>query len=277
MLPSGGGPSKVTTENFTAGNIKTGVTIIVKYRGKDLYKVLGTFTNDANATAADILNTKTAYVNGNKVTGSMPNIGAVSQSLAINGTYNVPKGYHNGSGRVTQSIPTQGAKTITPNTGDQRVTAGRYLTGDITVKGDGNLVAGNIKSGISIFGVWGNVVSGRYAVASVGYGRVLSWEVGDENHPYLQVAGSSGWADSAYGVLGQTGIHGYGFISESAIKWQCTKAGNYTIQPYGQGTMNKQGDQYISSGEWITMQFAETGDIYWRDTKSGGFCIWYRP
>ena len=156
MLPSGGGPSKVTTENFTAGNIKTGVTIIVKYRGKDLYKVLGTFTNDANATAADILNTKTAYVNGNKVTGSMPNIGAVSQSLAINGTYNVPKGYHNGSGRVTQSIPTQGAKTITPNTRDQRVTAGRYLTGDITVKGDGNLVAGNIKSGVSIFGVWGS-------------------------------------------------------------------------------------------------------------------------
>ena len=37
------------------------------------------------------------------------------------GTYNVPKGYHNGSGRVTQSIPTQGAQTITPNTGDQRV------------------------------------------------------------------------------------------------------------------------------------------------------------
>ena len=78
------------------------------------------------------------------------------------GTYNVPKGYHNGSGRVTQSIPTQGAKTITPNTRDQRVTAGRYLTGDITVKGDGNLVAGNIKSGVSIFGVWGNIESHKY-------------------------------------------------------------------------------------------------------------------
>ena len=75
------------------------------------------------------------------------------------GTYNVPKGYHDGNGRVTQSIPTQGAQTITPGTGDQRVTAGRYLTGDITVKGDGNLVSGNIKSGVSIFGVSGSIES----------------------------------------------------------------------------------------------------------------------
>ena len=35
-------------------------------------------TSDANASASEILLNKTAYVNGNKITGTMPNRGAVS-------------------------------------------------------------------------------------------------------------------------------------------------------------------------------------------------------
>jgi hypothetical protein len=35
--------------------------------------MVGTFTSDANATAAQILNGQTAYANGNKITGTMPN------------------------------------------------------------------------------------------------------------------------------------------------------------------------------------------------------------
>ena len=44
-----------------------------------------------------------------------------------------------------------------PGTADQTaVSAGRYTTGNVTVQGDANLVAGNIKNGISIFGVAGS-------------------------------------------------------------------------------------------------------------------------
>ncbi len=51
-----------TIENLSAENIKVGVTIL---------GVTGTFTADADATAADIANGKTAYVNGVKITGTV--------------------------------------------------------------------------------------------------------------------------------------------------------------------------------------------------------------
>lgn len=79
-------------------------------------------TSDATATAADILKDKTAYVNGQKVTGTITSINA---------------------------------QTITPTTTDQTVNGNVFLTGAITVAGDVNLLAENIKSGVTIFGVTG--------------------------------------------------------------------------------------------------------------------------
>ena len=57
---------------------------------------------------------------------------------------------------ATKQLTTKGAATITPGTSDQTIASGTYLTGAQTVKGDANLVAGNIKSGVSIFGVAGS-------------------------------------------------------------------------------------------------------------------------
>lgn len=72
-------------------------------------------TSDGTATAAEILNTKTAYVNGVKVTGNMPNRGAVSGTISTkSGTYTVQNGYHDGSGTVGISS-TEQAKIIDSN------------------------------------------------------------------------------------------------------------------------------------------------------------------
>ena len=85
-------------------------------------------TTDATAGVAEILSGRTAYVNAQKLTGTMPNRGAVSGTISTAaGTYAIPNGYHDGSGSVSIDA-TEQAK----------------------------LIPANIKSGIDILGVQGS-------------------------------------------------------------------------------------------------------------------------
>lgn len=103
--------------DLVASNIKKDV---------EIFGITGTYegtdTSDATATAADILTGKTAYVNGEKLTGT---------------------------------IPTYGAHTYTPTTENQYFEPGSYITGVQCIKGDANLLPGNIRKGVSIFNVEG--------------------------------------------------------------------------------------------------------------------------
>lgn len=72
-------------------------------------------TSDADATAGEILNTKTAYVNGVKLTGNMPNRGAVTGTITTKAQeYSIQNGYHDGSGKVSIDA-TEQAKIISSN------------------------------------------------------------------------------------------------------------------------------------------------------------------
>lgn len=87
--------------------------------------------SSVTATAADVLASKVIVVaTGESVTGTMPNIGAVSKTLDTssgNQTYTVPKGYHSGSGTVKITLET---KSITPTKGTQEATpaSGKVLS-----------------------------------------------------------------------------------------------------------------------------------------------------
>lgn len=85
-------------------------------------------TSDGTAIADEVLSGKTAYVNGQKITGSMTNRGGVTGKIETKaGEYTIPAGYHDGSGKVSIDS-TEQAK----------------------------LIAENIKSGVMILGVTGS-------------------------------------------------------------------------------------------------------------------------
>lgn len=89
----------------------------------------------------------------------------ITLSKSVSVTPTVTAGYvasgtaGNSSVSLTASITTKGAATFTPSTSDQTIASGTYLTGAQTISGDTNLVASNIKSGVSIFGVNGALTS----------------------------------------------------------------------------------------------------------------------
>lgn len=88
--------------------------------GKDGEKITGTCTydadtSDADASASEILLNKTAYVNGNKLTGTMPNNGGTGGTISSLATpYTIPQGYSDGSATVGVDN-TEAAKIIPEN------------------------------------------------------------------------------------------------------------------------------------------------------------------
>ena len=85
-------------------------------------------TSDDTVAAAEMLVGKTAHARGVKITGTMPNNGAVSGSIATKDEqYTIPQGFHDGSGKV-----------------------------GIASAEKAKLIPGNIKSGVEVLGVTGS-------------------------------------------------------------------------------------------------------------------------
>lgn len=106
----------LTADTLTASKLLTGYT--AHDRHGDSITGNCTFdsdTTDADATDATILSGKTAYVNKNKITGSMPNRGAVTITIDdVDDEITITNGYHDGSG-VAKIDATEKAKIIAGN------------------------------------------------------------------------------------------------------------------------------------------------------------------
>lgn len=92
--------------------------------------------------------------------------GAWTSRLGINGKVMIPEGYHNGNGYVDQSVATMEGQTATPDKSAKTIeTAGKYLTGDITVAkipNQKNASSKAVSSGVNSQGLFYYIPEGYY-------------------------------------------------------------------------------------------------------------------
>lgn len=264
--------TKTVTANGTvtpsSGKYLKKVTVNVPAGGVD--------TSDATATAEDIAKDKTAYINGGKVNGALPDYlsdegatfaanytqvsdyndstflcrgsnsgdkilrdgayanvyvrknvfgNATAEDVAEGKTFTSTAGLK-ATGTAKASAPTLQAKTVTPSSAEQTVTPDSGYDGlsSVTVEGDANLVPGNIKSGVSIFGVIGtyegsggsgggiqaqHITSGNETITISGTGTVKVWGYGHKSGGYMGTQYSfvgDGYYSGGYGTPRKTSV-----------------------------------------------------------------------
>lgn len=122
----------LTADSVTPDKLAKGITA----HDKTGAPITGTSTKDVDSTdatvaVAEMLEGKTAYARGAKLTGTMPNNGAVAGKITQkDGKYTIPMGFHDGSGSAAID-ETEQAK----------------------------LVPANIREGVTILGVEGSMSS----------------------------------------------------------------------------------------------------------------------
>nr|WP_321022997.1 phage tail protein [Clostridium neonatale] len=161
----------------TAPNIKAGKAYTVWYNSvSDCFFLQASAEGDA--TVAQVLAGAIFSTDDDTgLVGVMPNNTGTNKALALNETWVIPKGYHDGNGRVTQNIPNNGAINANLNCGQSKsLPAGYTSGGTITANSlasqtpanataaqilagytawvNGNLINGNAQQKQSASGVW---------------------------------------------------------------------------------------------------------------------------
>ena len=107
-------------------------------QGKVVAPSAGEDSTETTATSADLLEGKTARSKGEEITGGMTDNGAIKKVLGYDEEFVIPKGYHNGEGKVL--APTKG-----DDTSDATLSNEMQLQEGITAYSKGKKFIGKLK------------------------------------------------------------------------------------------------------------------------------------
>lgn len=191
--------------DLAPGNVRSGVTVFGINGDPNVVN-----TSSGDAVEGELLNGKKAWVGGSEVTGTMTNVGQ---------------------------------QTIIPTTTNQAITQG-YHNGTGSAEGDADLVSGNIRQSMSIFGV-----SGDPNVANTSSGNATAGEILDTKVAWVDGSEVSG------SILTRTLLAGNTTVSEGFYNATTLDAVDSDLAPAN-----------IKSGMTI---FGVGGDVNVVDTSSG--------
>lgn len=146
------------------GTIATKTGADLSASGDTVTVPAGYYASNATKAVSAGSATAPATISGTSATLST-GTNTLTLSKTISVTPSVTAGYVSGGTAgnstvsLTASVSTKAAATITPGTSNQTIASGTYLTGAQTISGDADLVAANIKSGVTIFGVAGSLTA----------------------------------------------------------------------------------------------------------------------
>ena len=169
-------PTVTNSAGYISGGTHTGtaVTVSASELVSGTYSVTGSGTanvtnyasisvpsGSATTPATTVTATPSISVNSSGlITATVSTTKSVTPSVSAGYVSSGTAGTVSVSGSNTSQLTVKSAQTYTPTTTDQTIASGKYLTGTQTIKGDVNLVAGNIKKNVSIFGVTGTYEGG---------------------------------------------------------------------------------------------------------------------
>ena len=158
-----------------------GLTAAKLATGQKILGITGTYKGLGNAGTGDVLAGKTfSTASLSNATGTMTNRGAVTSSLNAGGSYTIPAGYHNGSGKVTaNSLSSQTSATAAAAdivSGKTAWVNGSKVTGTMATMAGGTYNPSTSQQTISCSGkkMTSNIIISRANVYAYKTGTVTS-------------------------------------------------------------------------------------------------------
>jgi hypothetical protein len=171
--------------DLIAGNIRSGVNLFGVNGDPNVVN-----TSSGDAAAGDLQSGKLAWVDGAQITGT----GIIASGNAGAADVLTGKTFSNtGAAGVAGTMANNGAVSIIPSTSAQTIAEG-YHNGAGTVAGDTDLVAGNIKNGVNIFGVTGTIQPPPLKT-----GQTTAYSTGSDGD--LQKGASQSFTDNGDGTI----------------------------------------------------------------------------